>query len=212
MRTRRARWPWLLLAVPLLLVGGFVVWAEAVPTTMPAALTALETNERVEVSTDSWLLFGPTASQPTVGLVLYPGGRVPPRAYAPAAHALAERGYLVAIVPMPLNLAFFDPSAAEDVTEAFPEVAHWAVGGHSLGGAMAARFAYRSPGRVDGLVLWASYPAASDDLSRTNLSVTSVYGTRDGLATLGKIDASRPLLPPDTIWLAIEGGTHAQFG
>jgi dienelactone hydrolase len=201
-----------LILVPLLLVGGFVVWTQAVPTPMPAALSALVSDQPVGVSTDPWLLFRPKQGQPSVGLVLYPGGRVPPQAYAPAARALAERGYLVAIVPMPLNLAFFHPTAAEDVIEAFPELAHWAVGGHSLGGAMAARFAYRSPSSVDGLVLWASYPAASDDLSGRDVNVTSIYGTRDGLATLEEVDASRPLLPPDTVWVAIEGGNHAHFG
>lgn len=212
MRPRRARWLWLLLTVPLLLVGGFVLWAEAVPTPMPAVRSALATNERVEVSTDPWLVFRPKQDQPVVGLVLYPGGRVPPQAYAPAAHALAERGYLVAIVPMPFNLAFFRPSAAKDVIDAFPQVTHWAVGGHSLGGAMAARFAHRFPDTAKGLALWASYPAASDDLSGRDIAVTSIYGTRDGLATLEKVNASRRLLPPDTVWVAIEGGNHAQFG
>ncbi len=44
------------------------------------------------------------------------------------------------------------------------------------------------------------------------LPITSVYGTRDGLATPDKIAASRALLPADTRWVAIEGGNHAQFG
>ncbi len=212
MRARRLRWLWLLLLVPLLLVGGFAAWAEATPVPMPEALAALASADDIEVTISPWLTFRPKTSEPHTGLVLYPGGRVDPRAYAPAARALARRGYLVTIVRMPLNLAFFRPSAADDVIDAFPEVARWAVGGHSLGGAMAARFVYRSPGAVDGLVLWASYPAASDDLSNRDVAVTSIYGTRDGLATVDKIDASRPLLPPDTTWVAIDGGNHAQFG
>ena len=65
---------------------------------------------------------------------------------------------------------------------------------------------------VRGLVLWAAYPAGSDDLSGYQLATGSIYGTRDGLATLDEIDASRPLLPPDTQWTAIQGGNHAQFG
>jgi pimeloyl-ACP methyl ester carboxylesterase len=39
---------------------------------------------------------------------------------------------------------------------AFPEVQHWAIGGHSLGGSMAARFAFQYPGALQGLVLWAA--------------------------------------------------------
>jgi len=213
MRARRLRCAWLLLLlVPLLLVGGFVAWAETAPPPMPEAVAALASDEDVEVATSPWLIFRPKGSQPRTGLVLYPGGRVDPRAYAPGAHALARRGYLVVIVPMPLNLAFFRPSAADQVIGAFPEVTRWAVGGHSLGGAMAARFAYRSPGAAAGLVLWASYPAESDDLSHRDIAVTSIYATRDGLATLEEIRASRPLLPPHTVWVPIEGGNHAQFG
>jgi pimeloyl-ACP methyl ester carboxylesterase len=196
----------------MLLAGGFVAWAETAPPPMPEAVAALASDEDIEVGTSPWLIFRPRGSQPRTGLVLYPGGRVDPRAYAPAARALALRGYLVVIVPMPLNLAFFRPSTADQVIDAFPEVTRWAVGGHSLGGAMAARFAYQSPGAAAGLVLWASYPAEGDDLSGRDIAVTSIYATRDGLATLDEIRASRPLLPPHTVWAAIEGGNHGQFG
>jgi hypothetical protein len=62
------------------------------------------------------------------------------------------------------------------------------------------------------LLLWASYPARANDLSERDLLVTSVYGTRDGLATPDEITASHPLLPPEAVWVEIEGGNHAQFG
>jgi pimeloyl-ACP methyl ester carboxylesterase len=77
---------------------------------------------------------------------------------------------------------------------------------------MAARFAHRHPSAVQGLVLWASYLAASDDLSARELAVVAIYGTHDGLATEEKIATSRPLLPAKTRWVAIAGGNHAQFG
>jgi hypothetical protein len=179
---------------------------------MPEALAALHSDAQVEVDTDPWLVFRPVGEDPEVGLVLYPGARVDQRAYAPAARALAQEGYLSVIVSMPLNLAFFAPDRAAEVMAAFPEIDYWAVGGHSLGGAMAARFAHQNPDTVGGLVLWAAYPASTDDLSGRSLVVTSIYGTLDGLATEEKIEASRPLLPLDASWVAIEGGNHAQFG
>ena len=193
-------------------LGGFVVWAEMTPPPMGETLAALESDSLVQVSTDRWLVFEPATGQPTAGLVLYPGGRVDPRSYSPAARALAEEGYLAVIVPMPLNLAVFAADAAADVIAAYPEVSAWAIGGHSLGGAMAARFAYSHPEQVQGLVLWAAYPDGSNDLSSRDLAVTSIHGTLDGLATIEKIDASRALLPPTTEWVAIEGANHAQFG
>jgi pimeloyl-ACP methyl ester carboxylesterase len=179
---------------------------------MPEALAALESDARVHVETAPWLVFRPANQDPSVGLVLYPGGRVDPRAYAPTARALAEEGHLVVIVPMPLNLAIFAPGRAAEVMAAFPGIESWALGGHSLGGAMAANYAHGNPEAVRGLLLWAAYPGASDDLSDYQLAASSIYGTRDGLATPDKIDASRPLLPPDTGWTAVEGGNHAQFG
>jgi dienelactone hydrolase len=211
MKTIKRLW-WLLPALLILAAVALVMWASAAATPMPEALAALESDVRVRVETDPWLVFRPINQDPATGLILYPGGRVDPRAYAPTARALAEEGYLVVIVPMPLNLAFFAPSRAAEVMAAFPKIERWAVGGHSLGGAIASNFAHRNPEAVHGLVLWASYPAGSDDLSGYQLAVSSIYGTRDGLATQDKIDASRPLLPPDTQWTAIEGGNHAQFG
>lgn len=194
-----------------LAVIAFVGWAATPARPMP------EVFERVpgladRSANERWLIFLPDSEAPTVGLILYPGGRVDFRAYAPTAQAIAKRGYLVVLVRMPLNLAFFDSDAAAEVIAAYPKIERWAVGGHSLGGAMAARFAFKHPDAVRGLVLWASYPASSDDLSHSGLHVLSISASLDGLATPEKIAASRPLLPPDTIWVVIEGGNHAQFG
>lgn len=210
-RTLR-RWWWALLLVLLLALGSFVIWAGSPAPPMAEAQAALQGDDLVQATAESWLVYRPLRGDPTVGLVLYPGGRVDPRAYAPAAREVAREGYLVVVVPMPLNLAVFAPEKAFEVMTAFPEIEHWAVGGHSLGGAMAARFAHRHPETVQGLVLWAAYPASTDDLSGRSLAAVSIYGTHDGLATADKIAASRSLLPRDTRWVAIEGGNHAQFG
>lgn len=198
-----------LLAVLLL---GFVAWGSTPAQPMPEALSALQSTPQVTVTTGKWLTFQPAAMQPSTGFIFYPGGRVDYRAYAPAALAIAEKGYLVVIPHMPLNLAVLNPGAAAGVIAAHPEISHWAVGGHSLGGSMAANFVYTHPGAVDGLVLWASYPAASNNLSQAGLRVLSISGTLDGFSTLEKIAASRSLLPANTVWAAIPGGDHAQFG
>lgn len=210
------KWRWLLLfpLILLLVTGGFVVWA-ATPSgsPMPEALEALQSDDQVQVTTDSWLVFTPVQTEPTTGFIFYPGGRVLPEAYAPAARQLAEAGYLTVIVPMPLNLAIFNANAAADVIAAYPQITAWALGGHSLGGAMAANFVKTHPDAVQGLVLWAAYPQASDTLAdQTNLAVTSIYGTYDGLATVDKIEESRQYLPAATLFVAIEGGNHAFFG
>lgn len=201
-----------ILIVLVLIGAGFVAWGYTPLGPMPEAQAALQSDAQVKVEQGRWLVFNPVGITPQTGFIYYPGGRVDYRSYAPYAHAMAERGFLVVIVPMPLNLAVFGSGSASAVQAAYPEVQSWAVGGHSLGGAMAAHFAFQHPQGVSGLILFAAYPASSDSLANTNIKVMSIYGTNDGLATQGKIDASRQLLPASTQWLAIQGGNHAQFG
>ncbi len=196
----------------VLFAGGFVVWANQTPEPMPAAIAALNSDAGVVVTLEPWLLFEPSAGPAEVGLIFYPGGKVDPRAYAPAAKQIAAAGIRVVILPMPLNLAIFAPDRAQEVISAYPGVSKWVLAGHSLGGAMAARFAFENPGVLAGLAFWAAYPAGSNNLAGQDIPVLSIYGTLDGLASQAEIDASRSLLPADTVWLPIVGGNHAQFG
>jgi hypothetical protein len=211
---KNRRW-WLLLIPGLLLVGmlGFVLWASAALGPSQIALDALKSDKQVEVTvSNSQIVFKPVGKEPRTGLIFYPGGKVDFRSYAPQLHQVASQGYLVVLVRVPLNLAIFGVETASGVIKSFPQVAHWALAGHSLGGSMAALYVYNHPDTVRGLVLWASYPASNNNLSSRALKVTSIYGTLDGLATGEKIAASKPLLPATTNWVAIEGGDHAQFG
>lgn len=210
--SKRRRIALLILCLALIATSGFVIWGSTPARPMAEALAALQSSDQVEVRTNSWLVFMQRNTQPTTGFIIYPGGRVDYRAYAPLAHQIAAEGYLVVIVRMPLNLAVLNPGAADKVIKAYPGIQHWVVGGHSLGGAMAANFARKHLNEVQGLVLWAAYPAGSDDLSTSSLKVVSISGSEDGLATKEKIDASRALLPGGTQWVVVEGGNHAQFG
>lgn len=202
----------LLIIVVVLALGawGYARMATAAPT--PVALAALESDEQVTVSQNGWITFVPADGIAETGLILYPGGFVDPRAYAPVARQIAAAGYQVVIPSMPLNLAVLRPSRANAVMAAYPDIQRWAVGGHSLGGAMAAQYAADHPDAVDGLVLWAAYPPQGVDLSGASMAATSIYGTNDGLVSQQDIDDSRDRLPPTTEFVSIVGGNHAQFG
>jgi pimeloyl-ACP methyl ester carboxylesterase len=128
------------------------------------------------------------------------------------AHELASRGYFVVIPRMPLNLAVFGANKAGQVIQAYPQVENWVIGGHSLGGSMAAHYLYQNPDLFSGLVFLASYPASSDDLSNFPGKVLSISGSLDGLSTPADIESSRALLPNSALFIGIEGGNHAQFG
>ena len=201
-----------LLLILGLAVAGFVIWTQTPLGPMPEALAALESDSAVRVETEPWLEFWPQDRTPDSGMIIYPGGRVDPRSYAPAARALAEEGYLAVITPMPFNLAVFESDAAADVVAAYPEIETWVVGGHSLGGVMAAGYAEANADAIDGLALWASYPADDALATRSKPAVLSIYATNDSLSTLEEIEASRADLPPETRWVEIAGGNHAQFG
>lgn len=210
------RWLWVAAAIVvvlvLILVGGLLFLNARTARPMPEAQAAMQSDGQVVVEQGDWLVFRPAADEPQTGFIFYPGGLVDPVSYAPAARALAELGYLVVIPPMPLNLAVLAPNAASGIIEAFPAIQDWAIGGHSLGGAMAAQYADQNPQAIDGLALWAAFPAGSNDLSDQALEVASIYGSLDGLATPDEVRAATPQLPAGTTWVPIDGGNHAQFG
>ena len=200
------------LIVVTVAVAGFIIWAETPLPAMPEALAALNSDSQVQVDSSRWIAFQPVGVQSHVGFIFYPGGRVDPRAYAPPVRQIAEAGYLSVIVPMPLNLAVFAPDSALEVMRTYPEIWTWIIGGHSLGGSMAAQFVYGHAGAMKGLVLWASYPPSGNNLTAYNIEAVSIYGTLDGVVNMGELVASHSLLPPNTTWVAIVGGNHAQFG
>lgn len=196
-----------------LLAAVFILWALTPLGPAPEALDALEGDTEVSVTEAEYgWVFEPKDDTPVTGIVFYPGGRVDARSYAPLAHDLALAGHLVIIVPMRLNLAVLSPNRADSALDANPQIAAWAMCGHSLGGTMAAQYAKSDPDRIKALALLASYPADSTDLSQSELGVTSIYGTLDGVLDEPSFTAAAPLLPESTEYVAIEGGNHAQFG
>lgn len=203
----------IIMSVLAVAIVGFFVWASTpAGETMPTALSALESSGTVTVTRNNWIVFEPVDTNPTTGFIFYPGGRVLADSYAPLGKALAKDGYLAVLVPMPLNLAIFNVDGATAVIEAYPDIDHWAIGGHSLGGAMASRYAYNNPDAIGGLVIMAAFPEEQFDFSERDLVVASIYGELDGLATVEEVEASANLLPDDAELILIEGGNHAQFG
>jgi hypothetical protein len=209
---KKFKWYFVVLGLLILVGGAFLGWGLTPLGPSESAQDALISDTTILVNEGEFIEFIPQSRQTQTGLIIYPGGRVDWRSYAPLARAISAQGYFVAITPMPLSLAVLAPGRAENVISAHPEIAYWAVGGHSLGGAMAANFAYKNPRAVKGLILWAAYPPSNNNLSSYSIKVISISASQDGLATKEKIDAARNLLPADTHWVVIQGGNHAQFG
>jgi predicted esterase len=198
----------------LIVVSGFFVvrWATFARPPLPEAVEALEGDDLVTVTDRPWLTFSPIAVTPETGFIFYPGGRIRPRGYAPLMKAIASAGVLVVVPEMPINMAPFRPNVADEIMAAYPEIRHWVIGGHSVGGTMAAQYANAHRDAISGLAIWASYPADNADLADAGIPVALIYGSHDPRVNDASVAGRQHLLPAQTRYVRIEGGDHHQFG
>ena len=190
---------------------------------MPEAIEALASDQDVtfqkievagwEEDSNFYYAFEPKRKKPTVGFIIYPGGLVEPASYAPMARAIAAKGFLTVSVKMPDDIAILAFERATDVIGNYAAIETWVIGGHSLGGVSSCAYAQNNSEKVDGVVMWASYPSVVYSIPDKDLRVISIYGTNDGLATIEEdIEPSKAHYPPDAQFEPIEGGNHTQFG
>lgn len=148
------------------------------------------------------------AEGPTV--IFYPGALVEPESYSVWAKEVAAAGYPVAIVRFPLNLAVLQGNAAEKVTAGDQG---YVIGGHSLGGVMASRYAAaHQTNQLKGVYFMASYPDEKGALNKTSMPVLSLTGSRDGVLKWDVWRSAKQYLPASTVYEQLEGGNHAGFG
>jgi dienelactone hydrolase len=212
-RTGRRRW---LSRVGLIVAGVVVIGALVYLRPLsaePVAIDALEDGDGVTVNVSrSMIRLAPDGDTRTTGLAFYQGAKVDPQAYAHILRPLAEAGFPVVIFKQPYNLAVLDSTAASAVIgDTDDDIDRWVIGGHSLGGAMAASYAEQPRDELYGLLLYAAYPV-NDMSQRVDLAVMSVYGTNDDIATPQEIEESAAELPPSTDFVPIEGAIHSYFG
>lgn len=190
------------------------VWMRPLTAVEPA-LAAMQSDARVTVSESATEIVMTPAHADGTAVFFQPGAFVDARAYAAVLRPIAEAGHTVVLPKQPLGIAFLAVGAYEDARSRFASITRWVVGGHSLGGTVAAMEA--DAGDADakapavGLLLYASYPA-NDISGSLTAAVLSISGSADGLATPEKIDASRADLPSDAQFVQIRGASHAQFG
>ncbi len=174
------------------------------------AIAVFNTDENitVSVSDNGNVIFEPQNA--THGFIFYPGGKVEHHAYEPLLAELAREGVLCVLVKMPFHLAVFDINAADGIQEQYPQIEDWYIGGHSLGGSMAASYLEKNAEDYEGLILLGSYSTA--DLSDTDLDALSIYGSEDKVMNREKYDENKSNLPNGFTEIVIEGGCHAYFG
>jgi len=203
----------LLVKAPLVIL---LLWALQACSYLPET-DSLETSNTTVSETRNYIRLESStlANSQDLGFLFIPGGLVDPHAYIEALSKVASQGWIVIIAKVPANLAISYPDQAyallEDLdTSDLPS--QWFIGGHSLGGTVAAMNVYNHPESFKGLILEASYPPESYDLSESTVPVLSISAENDGLATVAKIEAAKKLLPASTVYEQIAGGCHAYFG
>lgn len=135
----------------MLIVGGLVSLA-AICFFIWSQITYKPTNELKELvnlsevtNNEEGSTYVFTPEEPSkVGIILYPGAKVETLAYSYLAEQLANEGYNVFIPSMPLNFAIFGIDRADEVMQLDESITTWYIGGHSLGGSMAAAYTKKS--------------------------------------------------------------------
>lgn len=160
----------------------------------PAVLTS-NGNVTVE-TTDAEIRFVPGRPR-AAGLIFFQGALVDPEAYAPFLRSVAEAGYPAFLVKLPLRGFSTEAAAVEAgvraraiLQEEGAEQRRWIVGGHSKGGLFASRIAAAHPQQIDRLLLIGTAHPREIDLSGSDLAVTKIVATRDGIATPRRVRAA----------------------
>ena len=186
------------LLILAILAGAFLWYVSDYYRAEDVALEVLAQDNGIS-QRDNLTILSPTAPTDTA-IIFYPGAKVEAEAYLPLLDQIRQTGVTCILVHMPFNMAIFDANAAEEVIAQFPEFQHWYVAGHSMGGAMASKFASDHPDQVDGLILMGAYIYGNypDEKALT------IYGSLNQ-SVEDHIDYTENIVE-------IEGGNHAQFG
>ena len=211
---------WLLVAVLVLLALSLVFFLTPFEGPETAA-DHLDTDDDIAVeAVDGGYAIQPAQHDSEAGLVFYPGARVAPNAYLDSLAPLAREANVTVVIPeMPLNLAIVDygvartplgEDAATTAIAANPDIEQWYVGGHSLGGAMACRYAGANTERIDGLLLYGSY--CDRDIADSGLAVLSIAGSGDTVIDWEAYNRGLERLPADATVVELDGLNHSHFG
>ncbi len=199
--------------IPVLLMVWMGITKKSVPG--PDAIRALEridSNTAVKVEHGDWFVIRPTTAEPTAGLIIYPGAHSAVRGYVGVMTKVAEAGYLAVTPEMPLGYAFLAPDRAEDIYQAYPNIKHWFLAGHSLGGAMAGRYASENGDKLAGLIFLDAYPPESSNFSDSDVPTLLIHRASPEGELPQIYQVKKPLYPKSTEWVPVPGGDHGQFG
>lgn len=213
MKTKRKIGIGVLVALFLIISASFGYLKFATYQPSEAALDALHSTKTVTVTEQKDVtIFKPKVEEKKPAILFYQGAFVVETSYSIWAKELAESGYPTYLIHQPLNLAVLSGNKAEKIIKDY-DINDYVIGGHSLGGVMASRFAHNHlEDSLKGVFFLASYPDDKGSLAQTKLPVLSLTGSKDGVLNWDSYETNKKNLPKNTEFSVIEGGNHAGFG
>lgn len=198
---------WVVSILLVLLAAGFIYIKSSTYHPTPQATKSASQAEKL----DNALVFKGNPDKPSI--IFYQGALVDNASYSIWASKVAEAGYSVYLLKEPLNLAIFNPDLAEKVIKD-EHLSQYIVGGHSLGGVMASRFAagHQDNSALEGVFFLASYPDQKGSLKDYKGKVLSLVGSKDSVINQSSYEKAKAYLPQQTMNVTLDGGNHAGFG
>ncbi|WP_412989359.1 alpha/beta hydrolase [Pediococcus siamensis] len=194
--------------VTLIIVLGLGGWGFLRSQVYQPSTAAQQVENQATIKNGTLVFPVKLSTKPTV--IFYPGALVEPGSYSIWAKKVSDAGYRVSIVRFPLDLAVLAPNKAASVTKGATH--GYVIGGHSLGGVMASRYAKAHSRRLKGVFFLASYPDQKGNLRATTVPVLSIAASRDGVLNWTAYKKAKAKLPKSTQYTMITGGNHAGFG
>ena len=108
------KWIWTLIIISVLGISLIGIFNNLNYKPEEGVENYLISNEIVNVLIENnFILFNPI-NKKDIDIIFYPGGFVYPETYSPLCYKIAENGYRVFLVKMPLNLAVLKPNAVKN--------------------------------------------------------------------------------------------------
>lgn len=197
----------MLIALLLAIAGGIIYIKLNIytPSSTASAIDPIKVTKDYELFTSEQA----DRAKEKTNLIFYPGALVEPASYRIWAQEVANAGYRVYILKLPFDLAVMAPNKANAVVKSHEKNI---LGGHSLGGVMASRYAHNHQQEISGMIFLASYPDEKGSLAKSSFPVLSITASKDQVLNHKQYQKAKNYLPKMTTYDVIKGGNHAGFG
>ena len=199
------------IAVILVAAAAFKIYMDVAYQPKTPAKDLIPSNLNVEISDNMIVVRNPKPLEDSekAGLILYSGLRIDGQCYLPLMIKLANLGYDCFLPVSSGNQPYLNIEGADSVIRKYEDITRWFLIGHSSACTPAALYAQNDPKAIEGLVFLGGYTDA--DISKTELPVLSLIGTKDTVVDPEMMEGSKKNVPASAEFLSLKGGNNTGF-